>query len=186
MVNFWAAQAPRATFTTASRGADDSILGLNQGCTAHKHIDKMHIVHKNGRIYDPRLGRFMKAHTLIEADATQGLNRYTYVLNNPLTHTDPSGHSIAKYGRQIAAIAISIAAPYAATAVWGTLSRTASFWVSVGTGFLSGAVASGDLKGGLWAFSAGFVYDTNIFIGFVDVAKLVRCARGTSNREWPK
>lgn len=140
-------------------GADDSITALNRGCTAHEHIDKMNIVHMNGRIYDPRLGRFMQADTLIEADATQGLNRYTYVLNNPLTHTDPSGHSIAKYWRQIAAIAISIAAPYAATAVWGTLSGTASFWVSVGTGFLSGAVASGDLKGGLWgAFSAGLFY----------------------------
>jgi hypothetical protein len=90
------------------------------------------------------------------------LNRYTYVLNNPLTHTDPSGHSIKDYWRQIAAVVITIYAPYLAGQIWGTagvLSSTASFWVSVGTGFASGAVASGDLKGGLWgAFSAGLFF----------------------------
>lgn len=127
-----------------------------RGFTGHEHVDSMNVIHMNGRIYDPRLGRFMQADVLIEADATQGLNRYTYVLNNPLTHTDPSGHSIGDYWRQIAAIVITIYAPYLAGQVWGALSATASFWVSVGTGFAAGTVASGDLKGGLWgAFSAG-------------------------------
>jgi RHS repeat-associated protein len=37
------------------------------------------------------LGRFIQADPLIDA-GTQGLNRYSYVLNNPLTHTDPSGY----------------------------------------------------------------------------------------------
>ncbi len=54
----------------------------------------------NGRIYDPTLGRFMSADPFIQ-DVTnsQNLNRYTYVNNNPLSYTDPSGYFFKKIGR---------------------------------------------------------------------------------------
>ena len=46
----------------------------------------------NGRIYDPVLGRFLSPDPFIQAPFnSQNYNRYTYVLNNPLTLTDPSG-----------------------------------------------------------------------------------------------
>ena len=46
----------------------------------------------NGRIYDPNLGRFMTADPHVQAAGySQSYNRYTYVYNNPLTGTDPSG-----------------------------------------------------------------------------------------------
>ncbi|MCP4303728.1 MAG: hypothetical protein GY788_02380, partial [bacterium] len=50
------------------------------------------LVHMNGRVYDPELGRFLSADPFVQ-DATdlQSLNRYTYVLNNPLSLTDSSG-----------------------------------------------------------------------------------------------
>jgi hypothetical protein len=45
------------------------------------------------RRYDPALGRFIQADTIVpEPGNPQSLNRYTYVYNNPLTYTDPSGH----------------------------------------------------------------------------------------------
>jgi hypothetical protein len=45
-----------------------------------------------GRVYDPKLGRFMSADPYItELDNTQNMNRYSYVYNNPLTLTDPNG-----------------------------------------------------------------------------------------------
>jgi len=45
------------------------------------------------RFYDPVLGRFISADTLVpEAGNPQDLNRYAYVRNNPLRYTDPSGH----------------------------------------------------------------------------------------------
>src|SRR3970282_1129730 len=50
------------------------------------------LVNMRGRIYDPRLGRFMQADPIMQAPFwSQGLNRYSYVFNNPLAYTDPSG-----------------------------------------------------------------------------------------------
>ena len=49
----------------------------------------------NARWYDPELGRFMQADTIVPpTQGTQGFDRYAYVNNNPLRYTDPSGHCI--------------------------------------------------------------------------------------------
>ncbi|MGH8130065.1 MAG: RHS repeat-associated core domain-containing protein [Steroidobacteraceae bacterium] len=46
----------------------------------------------NGRVYDPLLGRFISADPYVTLPYDgQGLNRYAYALNNPLSFTDPSG-----------------------------------------------------------------------------------------------
>ena len=48
----------------------------------------------NARYYDPELGRFIQADTVVpSAGDPQSLNRYSYGLNNPLKLVDPSGHS---------------------------------------------------------------------------------------------
>jgi RHS repeat-associated protein len=45
------------------------------------------------RAYDPALGRFTAPDTVVPDPARpQSLNRYSYVRNNPLRYTDPSGH----------------------------------------------------------------------------------------------
>ncbi len=47
----------------------------------------------NARWYDPFLGRFVQADTIVpEPGEPQGLNRFSYCLNNPLRRTDPTGH----------------------------------------------------------------------------------------------
>jgi RHS repeat-associated protein len=47
------------------------------------------------RFYDPALGRFVSADTVVPNPANpQDLNRYAYVRNNPLSYTDPSGHCV--------------------------------------------------------------------------------------------
>jgi hypothetical protein len=46
----------------------------------------------NGRVYDPEIGRFMSVDPVFQfPENTQSLNPYSYVLNNPLSLTDPSG-----------------------------------------------------------------------------------------------
>lgn len=51
----------------------------------------------NARFYDPMLGRFMQADTIVPSPADpQSWDRYAYVKNNPLRNTDPSGHWICE------------------------------------------------------------------------------------------
>jgi RHS repeat-associated protein len=55
-------------------------------------LDKLDLVHMNGRIYDPLTARFLSADPLIQdAQHSQSYNRYTYVWNNPTNLTDPTG-----------------------------------------------------------------------------------------------
>lgn len=67
-------------------------LDHRYGYTEHEMIDAIGLVHMNGRVYDPLVGRFMSADPSIP-DPTEGqnYNRYSYVLNNPHGYTDPSG-----------------------------------------------------------------------------------------------
>ena len=65
----------------------------NRGYTGHEMVDAVGIIHMNGRIYDAKLARFLRADPFIQAPYnTQSLNRYSYVWNNPLNATDPSGY----------------------------------------------------------------------------------------------
>lgn len=65
----------------------------DRGFTGHEHLDDVGIVHMNGRTFDPLIGRFMQADPLIQdPDELQNYDRYSYVLNNPLNATDPTGH----------------------------------------------------------------------------------------------
>jgi RHS repeat-associated protein len=65
-----------------------------RGYTGHEELDEVGLVHMNGRVYDPQLGRFLSADPFVQ-DGTdlQAFNHYAYVRNNPLSLTDPSGFS---------------------------------------------------------------------------------------------
>ncbi|MBP6528755.1 MAG: RHS repeat-associated core domain-containing protein [Burkholderiales bacterium] len=71
--------------------------GLNgdqRGFTGHEHLAELGIIHMNGRLYDAVIGRFLQADPIIQAPQNaQSHNRYGYVMNNPLSFTDPSGFS---------------------------------------------------------------------------------------------
>jgi RHS repeat-associated protein len=48
----------------------------------------------NARYYNPTLGRFLSPDSIVPSPLDpQGLNRYSYVDNNPINRIDPSGHS---------------------------------------------------------------------------------------------
>ncbi len=65
---------------------------FDRGYTGHEHLDAFGLINMNGRMYDPILGRFLSPDNYVQApDYTQNFNRYSYVLNNPLKYTDPSG-----------------------------------------------------------------------------------------------
>ncbi|WP_241969888.1 RHS repeat domain-containing protein [Pseudidiomarina taiwanensis] len=64
-----------------------------RGFTDHEHLDDAQLIHMNGRVYDYNLGRFLSVDPFIQApDNSQSLNPYSYIMNNPLAGTDPSGY----------------------------------------------------------------------------------------------
>ena len=63
------------------------------GFTGQRRDASATLMYYNARYYDTTLGRFISADTLVpQAGDPQALNRYSYVGNNPLKYTDPSGH----------------------------------------------------------------------------------------------
>lgn len=66
---------------------------------SHKYTDQERdsetgLYNYNARLYDPELGRFMSPDSIVpDPSNPQSLNRYAYVLNNPVNFTDPTGHS---------------------------------------------------------------------------------------------
>ncbi len=70
-----------------------SLEETQKGFTNHEHLMEVKLIHMNGRVYDPVVGRFLSPDPLIQDPAnSQSYNRYSYVLNNPLSYTDPTGY----------------------------------------------------------------------------------------------
>jgi RHS repeat-associated protein len=65
----------------------------NRGYTGHEHLVEQQLIHMNGRIYDYNLGRFMSVDPFIQMpESSQSINPYSYIMNNPMSGTDPSGY----------------------------------------------------------------------------------------------
>ena len=146
-----------------------STLSLSQllditkrGFTDHESVDHADIIHMNGRIYDPTLGRFLQADPFIQAHKnSQSYNRYSYVLNNPLSYTDPSGYFFKSVFKKLNK-ALGKFAPVFGIAlmmipgmqVWAAQ----SFWHAAAVGFGVGGVSTGSLKGALIGAFSGAVF----------------------------
>ncbi|MGX5201694.1 RHS repeat domain-containing protein [Aliikangiella sp. IMCC44632] len=73
--------------------SDDILLTTRRGFTDHEHLDDAQLIHMNGRVYDYNLGRFLSVDPFIqEPGNSQSMNPYSYIMNNPLAGTDPSGY----------------------------------------------------------------------------------------------
>ncbi|WP_299491924.1 FG-GAP-like repeat-containing protein [uncultured Shewanella sp.] len=76
------------------------ISANTRGYTGHEPVDidgDKRIIHMNGRMYDAALGRMLQADPVVQSPSNlQNYNAYSYVLNNPLNATDPSGYFFKK------------------------------------------------------------------------------------------
>jgi len=86
------------------RGADWSdspavLLTTRRGFTDHEHLPDSGLIHMNGRVYDPTLGRFLSA-DIVYQDTTNGqaFNRYSYGFNSPFSGVDPTGYALEEAG----------------------------------------------------------------------------------------
>ncbi|MEM7081461.1 MAG: RHS repeat-associated core domain-containing protein [Pseudomonadota bacterium] len=65
-----------------------------RGFTDHEHLRELNLIHMNGRVYDPVVGRMISADPFIPHPIdSQSFNRYSYVQNNPLSRIDPTGYT---------------------------------------------------------------------------------------------
>lgn len=68
---------------------------LWRGYTGQEQLSVFQLHHLNGRLYDPFVGRVLSPDNFITQNGnSQGLNRYSYALNNPNKYTDPDGETI--------------------------------------------------------------------------------------------
>ena len=66
-----------------------------KGYTGHIELQTDSLTYMNARVYDASIGRFMSADTIVPNPFnSQDFNRYSYVRNNPLRYTDPTGHQL--------------------------------------------------------------------------------------------
>src|SRR6266513_235531 len=168
----------------------------DRGFTAHEHLDEMNLIHMNGRIYDPVLGRFMTPDFIVQAPQNlQSYNRYSYVSNNPLMYVDPTGywgfdlgfvsfHTDSNPVAAAVAIVVAIYAPeisaylgwtggYIAssagtTAIAGGLSAALGLSGPVASGILGGAMAGALLGGNLESAALG-AFTGGAFAGVGDL-----------------
>jgi RHS repeat-associated protein len=72
------------------------------GYTGHEDEEDAGLINMQGRMFDPNIARFISPDPIIQAPTfSQSLNRYSYVWNNPLSFTDPSGYSAVSPEKQI-------------------------------------------------------------------------------------
>ncbi len=102
-------------------------------------------------MYDPFIGRFISADTIVpDFTNPQSLNRYSYVLNNPLIYVDPSGYWIVQAAGATIGAGVNAAKNYGAYSRGEMSLSQYSRSISVGaaTGFLA-SFGAGPLAGAL-------------------------------------
>jgi len=66
--------------------------GTARGFTRHEELDDIGLVNMNGRLFDATTGLFVQSDDHVPDPMNlQSYGRYSYVMNNPLNATDPSG-----------------------------------------------------------------------------------------------
>ena len=152
------------------------------GYTGHKQMNHVDIIHMGGRIYDPILGRFLQADPFIQAPKdSQNYNRYSYVMNNPMSYTDPSGFGAWSKFRDnilepVVAIAISV---WTVGGAAGYGLSWAGFGIAAAGGAATGFVLTGTLKGALTgAFSAAAFFGVGQTFGLASGDNLLAAKHG--------
>jgi len=142
-------------------GANQSTNYLFTG----KELDSTGLYFYSARYYDPEIGRFISADTIVQAPYDpQSLNRYSYCRNNPINYIDPTGHSwFSKWwGKLVGAIAGVVATIFTGNMMVGF--QLFNFFSSLQSTITTGSCGAfaGGIVGGLIGGYAGGALANNV------------------------
>ncbi len=134
---------------------------VERGYTDHEMMSDFGLIHMNGRVYDYGIARFASADPFVDdAKDAQSYNRYSYVSNNPLMYTDPSGYfkfkDILPAIIGIVAAAVTIATAGAGGSLIGAFKQ--GFFASLKAGLSNmgpGLAFAAGYNGGYWSGMSG-------------------------------
>lgn len=149
-------------------------LARNQGTDVARHkftgkeLDNTGLYFYGARYYDPEIGRFITADTVVARPYDpQDLNRYSYCRNNPINYVDPSGHIWwwiipAIIGAIIGGLSAGIQSGWDFKAVLigaciGAVSGVVGFGAAGATAQILGKVGSAAFGGMIGGATAGFL-----------------------------
>jgi RHS repeat-associated protein len=73
--------------------SDTGAVSVDHKYTSQEFDAETGLYYYGARYYNPELGRFVTPDTIVpDYSNPQSLNRYAYVLNNPMKYLDPTGH----------------------------------------------------------------------------------------------
>jgi RHS repeat-associated protein len=147
-------------------------------------LDSVGLVHMSGRVYDPYLGRFLSADTVIQSlGATESINPYAYAWNDPLKYVDPSGHSLlGDILGAIVGLAIIIFAPeLGLPAITSSLGVETAMVAGFVGGFVGAYVSTGSLSA---ALTAGLISGLTA-AAFAEIGSYASSLQNTAS-EWSK
>jgi RHS repeat-associated protein len=80
------------TVSWQAMGAPPLLSAVTKGFTGHEHDDEVGLINMRGRMYDTAIRRFITPDPFVSRPfSSQCYNLYSYVMNNPVSLTDPSG-----------------------------------------------------------------------------------------------
>jgi RHS repeat-associated protein len=136
-------------------GEDDTtnsiVSASSRDFTGHEFLEELRLVHMGGRIYDPVVARFLSPDPFVQDPFNlQNLNRYSYVLNNPLAYTDPDGFFFKSISKAFGKLQRFFQrTPIAALAVGIGVAAVTGCWFGFDLFTIQGAVIAGSVSGAL-------------------------------------
>jgi RHS repeat-associated protein len=171
-------------WTGTPSSADYTAFGntTRKGFTGHEMLDSVALVHMNGRVNDPQLGRFLSADPVMQSlSATESVNPYAYAWNDPLKYIDPSGHSLlGDLIGVVVGIIVAVALPELLPEYFSTLSMPTLAVAGFVGGFAGAMVSTGSLSA---ALTAGLIAGVSA-MAFAEVGSYV--AEMQQGSEWTK
>jgi len=160
--------------------------------TGQQRLSENGIYNYGARFYNAMTGRFLQADAIVPGPGDpQSLNRYSYVLNNPMRYTDPSGNVLMDMERGSAGTVYCLSGPSGCTPIAAAPTVSACANPHPGSlapcqlGFPGGAGGSGGwgIAVSLFLGSIPVIGDANDFIAYATGCSIIEAICGLGPEE---